>query len=83
MAYTYTKTAQFSNGNLIQQLWKVEADGASGELKTGLSAIFHANVGVISSTTALEGKISVTGGSVTFTGGNSNGTDFFVSVYGR
>ena len=83
MAYTYTKNAQFSNGNLIQQLWKVTADGASGELKTGLNTIAGVSVTLASSTTALEGKISVTGGSVTFSGGNSAGTEFYVSVYGR
>jgi hypothetical protein len=83
MAYTYTKNAQFSNGNLIQQLWKVTADAAAGELKTGLNTIAGVSVTLASSTTALEGKISVTGGSVTFSGGNSSGTEFYVSVYGR
>jgi hypothetical protein len=90
MAWTTTKVAQWSNGNLVQQLWQLEADSATLQLDTGLSTVIGASCSLASAATGAEGKLALNKG-VTSTAiagsigisGVASGSRLFMSVYGR
>jgi hypothetical protein len=89
MAWTTTKTGQYSLGNHYVQLWKLEADAGTLELSTGLSYIDHIafcarsltssipNVkgNVLSAGTASNGNVAITGCTA--------GDDMYVTVWGH
>lgn len=90
MAWTQTKTAQYADGNVYVQHWKLTADSASTELITGLKNILHVGSAYGSAATASRAKYALNllsaataqGGAVSITS-LASGDDLYVTVIGN